>query len=289
MKRAVPRTAKDMKRACELPWLAILCGSLLVAGVLAESPQAPEQFQPQVGQEGKDVVWVPTASALVERMLDMAKVTPRDYVIDLGSGDGRLVIAAARRGARALGIEYNPDMTRLAETNAASAGVGDKARFITADLFESDFSQATVITMFLLPDLNLMLRPKILQLKPGTRIVSNTFTMGDWRADETASVAGDCKTWCTALLWVVPARVAGTWRLGRDELTLDQEFQLVTGTLKATSDSSPVNSGVLRGDQIRFRIGELQYAGQVTGSDMKGTVRSGAREQPWTATRVESR
>jgi SAM-dependent methyltransferase len=270
-----------MKGSRSLPfWLAIL-GPSLVTGVLAQAPA------PQVGQDGKDVVWIPTATTLVERMLDLAKVTPQDYLIDLGSGDGRLVIAAAKRGARALGIEYNPDLIRTAEANAASEGVSDKARFITADLFESDFSQATVVTMFLLPDLNLQLRPKILQLKPGTRIVSNTFTMGDWRADETASVAGDCKTWCTALLWVVPARVAGTWRLARGELTINQEFQLITGSFKSDGGSSPITSGVLRGDQIRFRIGELQYAGQVMGSDMKGTVRSGAREQPWTATKVK--
>jgi hypothetical protein len=269
-----------MKGSRSLPfWLAILFGPSLVTGVLAQAPA------PQVGQDGKDVVWIPTATTLVERMLDLAKVTPQDYLIDLGSGDGRLVIAAAKRGARALGIEYNPDLIRIAEMTAASEGVSDKARFITADLLESDFSQATVVTMFLLPDLNLQLRPKILQLNPGTRIVSNTFTMGQWLADETASVAGDCKMWCTALLWVVPARVAGTWRLARGELTVNQEFQLITGSFKSDGSSSPITTGVLRGDQIRFQIGDLQYVGRATANDMKGTVRSGAGEQPWTATR----
>jgi len=245
-----------------------------------------EQSQPQVGQDGKDVVWIPTAESLVERILDMAKVTPQDYVIDLGSGDGRMVIAAARRGARALGIEYNPDMVRIAQDNAAHQGVSDKASFIKADLFESDFSQATVVTMFLLPDLNLKLRPRILGLKPGTRIVSNTFTMGEWLADETAAVSDGCTSWCTALMWVVPARVAGTWRLSRGELTLKQEFQLISGTLKSESGSSPIIGGVLRGDQIRFGVGTIQYAGRVMGNEIQGTVKSGGSEEAWTATRA---
>src|SRR5690242_5656180 len=168
--------------------------------------------QPEVGQSGKDVVWVPTPQSLVDKMLDIAKVTANDYVIDLGSGDGRTVITAAKRGARAHGIEYNPDMVELAKRNAAKEGVSDKATFTKADLFESDFSQATVITMFLLPEINLKLRPKILNLKPGTRIVSNSFMMGDWSPDETATVT-DCSAWCTALLWIVPAKVAGLWKL----------------------------------------------------------------------------
>jgi hypothetical protein len=233
------------------------------------------------------VIWVPTAHTLAERMLDLAKVTDRDYVIDLGSGDGRVVIAAAKRGARALGIEYNPELIKVALANAASEGVSGKARFIEADLFESDFSQATVVTMFLLPDLNLELRPKLLQLNPGTRIVSNTFTMGNWLADETVSVSDGCAKWCTALLWVVPARVAGTWRLAGGELTLKQEFQLLTGTFTADGASSPVTGGVLRGDQIRFGVGALQYAGRVTGNDMTGTVKSGGREEAWKATRAD--
>src|SRR5437762_723145 len=192
--------------------------SLLAVSVVAQAQTSPP-FTPEVGQPGKDVVWVPTPQALVDRMLDMAKVTPQDYVVDLGSGDGRTVITAARRGARAHGIEYNPDMVRLSERNAAAEGVAANATFAKADLFESDFSQATVITMFLLPEINLKLRPKILDLKPGTRIVSNTFTMGDWMPDETAMV-GDCVAWCTALYWIVPAKVAGAWQLPQGELNL---------------------------------------------------------------------
>ena len=155
------------------------------------------------------MIWVPTPQALVDKMLDMAKVTPNDYVIDLGSGDGRTVITAAKRGARALGIEYNPDMVELSKRNAAKEGVSGKANFVKADIFESDFSQATVITMYLLPQLNLKLRPKILDLKPGTRIVSHAFTMEEWTADQTDSV----RTAAPRYLWIVPAKVEGTWQL----------------------------------------------------------------------------
>src|SRR5262247_3819788 len=182
---------------------ALLGVTLVVAGCgIVPGHAAAAEFQPQVGQEGKDVIWVPTAQALVDKMLDMAKVTPKDYVIDLGSGDGRTVITAAKRGARAMGIEYNPDMVELSKRNAAKERVSDKASFVKADLFESDFSQATVITMFLLPDINLRLRPKILDLKPGTRIISNSFTMGDWSADEEGTVKNGCASYCTALLWI---------------------------------------------------------------------------------------
>ncbi|MCD6041440.1 MAG: methyltransferase, partial [Burkholderiales bacterium] len=171
--------------------------ALFSAAALA---QATQTYEPSVGQEGKDVVWVPTPQALVDRMLDMAKVTPADFVIDLGSGDGRTVITAAKRGARALGIEYNPEMVELSKRNAEKEGVTARASFMKADLFESDFSKATVITMFLLPEINLKLRPKILGLKPGTRVVSNSFNMGDWQADETQEAKGCNNSWCTALL-----------------------------------------------------------------------------------------
>src|SRR5688572_6108879 len=146
-------------------------------------------------------------------MLDMAKMTPQDYVIDLGAGDGRTVIAAAKRGATALGIEFNPDMVELSKKNAAAAGVGNKATFVKEDLFEADLSKAEVITMFLLPSINMKLRPKILDLKPGTRIVTNSFTMEDWQADQSETVTDDCTSWCTAHLWIVPAKVDGTWQL----------------------------------------------------------------------------
>src|SRR3989442_8685572 len=186
-------------------WLLALCLCVIAAGIFAQVQAAQEEYQPQVGQEGKDVVWVPTPQALVDKMLDMAKVTPKDYVIDLGSGDGRTVITAAKRGSKALGIEYNPDMVELSKRNAAREGVSDKANFVKADLFESDFSQAQVITMFLLSNINMKLRPKILDLKPGTRIVSNTFDMGEWKPDQSSTVP-EGNSWCTAHLWIVPAK-----------------------------------------------------------------------------------
>src|ERR687895_292668 len=187
--------------------------AVFTALAFAQAQKAPATYEPSVGQEGKDVVWVPTPQVVVDKMLDMAKVTPRDFVIDLGSGDGRTVITAAKRGARALGIEYNPDMIELSKRNAAAAGVSDRATFMKADLFETDFSKATVITMFLLPTINMQLRPKLLALKPGTRIASNSFTMEDWEADESVTVSECDSSWCTAHFWVVPAKVEGTWQL----------------------------------------------------------------------------
>src|SRR5574341_1524130 len=224
-------------------WFLLLTLSLIV--VSGESRAASQEYQPQVGQEGKDVVWVPTPQELVDKMLDMAKVTPKDYVIDLGSGDGRTVITAAKSGSKALGIEYNPDMVELSNRNAAKEGVSDKATFVKADLFESDFSQAHVITMFLLPDINIRLRPKILDLKPGTRIVSNSFTMGDWTADETVNVKDSCISYCTAHLWIVPAKVEGNWQLGDGELTLKQSYQMLSGSLRRGNNSVPIANGKL--------------------------------------------
>ena len=201
--------------------VAVLGAALCALPSLALAQAKP--FEPTVGQAGKDVVWVPTPQALVEKMLDLAKVTPQDFLMDLGSGDGRTVITAAKRGLRAQGVEYNPDMVELSKRNAAAAGVGDKANFVKADLFETDFSKAQVITMFLLPSINLRLRPTILNMKPGTRIVSNSFTMDDWQADQTTTVEGDCTTWCTAYLWIVPAKAEGTWQLGSERADADAE------------------------------------------------------------------
>jgi len=250
--------------------LIAIAVSAASAGAQQTATQKP--FEPQGGQEGKDVVWVPTSQALVDKMLDMAKVTPQDFVIDLGSGDGRTVITAAKRGARAMGIEYNPDMVELSKKNAAAAGVADRVTFAKADLFESDFSKAQVITMFLLPTINLKLRPKLLDLKPGTRLVSNTFTMEEWAPDETQTISGECSSWCTALLWIVPAKVEGTWRVGANTLALKQEFQMVTGTL----GSMPISGGRLRGEEIMFTVGEATYTGRVDGNAMKGTIKGGS-------------
>jgi SAM-dependent methyltransferase len=269
-------------RKSSLPLIAFVL--YLVAQAAAQTPQT---FQPQVGQPGKDVVWVPTSQALVDKMLDIAKVTPQDVVIDLGSGDGRTVITAAKRGARAFGIEYNPDMVELSKHNATAAGVADKATFQKADLFETDLSQASVITMFLLPDINLRLRPKILGLKPGTRIVSNTFNMGEWEADETAHVGGDCGSWCTALLWIVPAKVEGTWRFPQNELRLTQAFQTVGGSLGGSA-GGVVTNGKLRGDQLTFTVGGGQFSGRVNGDVIEGTLTANGRSTSWRGTRVTS-
>ena len=273
-----------MNRSLSARWLILTLGLVFLTAGLSLYAQQPGGYQPQVGQAGKDVVWVPTDEGLVGKMLDMAKVTPQDVVIDLGSGDGRTVIAAAKRGARAYGIEYNPDMVDLSIRNAAEAGVSDKATFAKADIFESDFSKATVITMFLLPDINLKLRPRLLDLKPGTRVVSNSFTMEDWSADETTNMEGKCATWCTAFLWIIPAKVEGKWRLQDGELTITQQFQIIKGTLVSGGKSTPI-VGRLRGGQITFGANDAEYTGQVNGDTISGTIKKAAGESKWSATR----
>ena len=228
-------------------------------------------YEPTVGQEGKDVVWVPTPQAVVDKMLDLAKVTSRDYVMDLGSGDGRTVITAAKRGARALGVEYNPEMVELSKRNAAKEGVTGRANFVKQDLFTTDFSEATVITMFLLPDINLKLRPKLLSLKPGTRVVSNSFTMGDWQADQTAEVSsaqGCNNSWCTALLWIIPAKVAGTHKLPQGELVLKQQFQMLSGTLRTEGKTFAVK-GKVNGEEVVFSAGGKEYRGKMNGKQLE--------------------
>ena len=248
-----------------------LVGLLSTAAVLAQ--QGAANFEPTVGQAGKDVVWVPTPQGLVDRMLDMAKVTPRDYLIDLGSGDGRTVITATKRGVKALSIEYNPDMVALSRRNAAAQGAPN-AQFVQGDIFQSDFSQATVVTLFLLPSLNMRLRPILLNMKPGTRVVSNTFDMEDWQPDQEASAAGQCTSYCRAFLWIVPAKVGGTWKMANGQLVLGQKFQQVTGTLNGTE----ISAGKMNGDQITFTAGGRTYTGRVTGNSMSGTG--------WSATRA---
>ena len=258
----------------------VLCLLLVPAGGCAQ--EAKEFYTPASGQPGKDVVWVPTPQSLVDAMLDMAKVTPSDYVIDLGSGDGRLVIGAAKRGATALGIEYNPDMVELARRAAREEMVTKRATFEKADIFESDFSKATVLTLYLLPGLNLRLRPTILDMKPGTRIVSNSFGMADWQPDETRRVSEDGSSGqLTAHLWIVPAKVDGIWQLADGQISFIQSFQNITGTLTTMGENVEL-TGKLAGDRISFNAGGREYTGTVSGNTISGTHGGGGS---WKAAR----
>ena len=263
--------------ACRIIVFLLVTPVIVVA---AQQNTAP--YEPELGQKGKDVQWVPTPPALIEKMLDLAAVTPRDYLVDLGSGDGVTVIAAAKRGVRALGIEYDPRLVELSKRSADAAGaqVRSLTKFVKADIFKADFSNATVVTTFLLPSLNLQLRPTILAMKPGTRVVSNTFPMGDWEPDQIATLA-PCERWCTALFWVVPARVAGVWRTANGDLTLTQRFQMVSGTL----GKQPLIEGRLRGEDIRFTVDGVEYIGRVDGYRMRGTSRADGQVLGWSAVR----
>jgi SAM-dependent methyltransferase len=254
------------------------CLAALAALLLCFNVTAQQKFEPQVGQAGKDVIWVPTPDDVVDRMLTMAQVTPNDFVIDLGSGDGKIAILAARKfGARALGIEYNPDMVKLSQSNAQAAGVAGKASFRNADIFASDFSQASVITMYLLPGLNMKLRPQILSMRPGTRVVSHSFTMEDWEADEISTVDGR-----RAYFWVVPANVMGSWTLEsngqKTDLTLEQTFQKINGTVALGGMQAGLREGRMRGPHISFAYVDQagvrrEFSGEVNGRQMQGSFR----------------
>jgi hypothetical protein len=265
--------------------LVRVVAALAFIGFISSAARAQNKpFEPEVGQAGKDVIWVPTPPELVEKMLDLANVTSQDLVMDLGSGDGRNVIAAAKRGARGVGVEYNPQMVEYSARKAAEAGVTDKARFVQGDMYAADISQATVLALFLLPSNMLQLRSKFLDLRPGSRIVSNTFGIQDWTPDRTETVPSPCEAWCTAHLWIVPAKVGGTWKLPNGQLTLTQTFQMVTGTLATANGSTPV-AGKLTGEQITLQAGNAEYVGRVTGDVMEGTMTAGATKSAWKATR----
>jgi hypothetical protein len=257
-----------------LPKCVRLALSVVLASHVVLHAQT-EPYNPKIGQRGKDVVWVPTPQAVVDTMLDMAKVTQQDLLMDLGSGDGAIVIAAAQRGARAIGIEYNPDLVLLSRSNAAAHRVADRATFVRADLFTTDLSNATVVTMFLLQSLNLKLRPTLLELKPGTRIVSNTFDMGEWTPDEKKVIGPPgCSNWCTAMLWIVPANVQGTWGTSQGLLRIRQSFQTISGTLGTT----PITGRVMA-DRITFTAASTAYSGRVAGHVIRGAN--------WSATRID--
>jgi len=277
----------------------VVLGLLLVGHSVAAQPVPADndEYQPKVGQAGKDVVWVPTPEALVERMLDMANVGPNDFVIDLGSGDGRTVIAAAQTfGAHAKGIEYNPDMVALSHRNAVRAGVADKVEFVEADIFETDFSQATVVTMYLLPSLNLKLRPRILDLQPGTRIVSHSFDMADWEPDRKITVEDR-----NAFLWIVPADVSGNWRVSVNgpmaqeswSLRLVPDFQVLYGQVRVLHETFRLLDGRIRGEEIQFAFADAsgdrrEFTGRVNGGRMEGTMRDETGTAEWSAVRDRS-
>ena len=266
-------------RRAAIALLACLFGAVGAAQAQTAAPNPG--FTPQVGQAGKDVIWVPTPDGLVDRMLRMAQVTANDFVVDLGSGDGKIVIAAARNfGARALGVEYNPDMVTLSRRNAERAGVTERARFEQGDIFKFDFTAADVVTMYLLPTLNLQLRPTLLQMRPGTRLTSHQFTMGDWEPDETSTV--DSRP---GYLWIVPANAGGNWKMqwrdaagaGEADVEIDQTFQKIKGTVRFAQLQTTLREPALRGERIRFELmderGVLRrFEGRLAGGRMEGTV-----------------
>ena len=278
-----------MKSATRVWVLGVLA---LALAAMPAAAQQKSEFAPQVGQAGKDVIWVPTPPELVDRMLQMARITPNDFVIDLGSGDGRIAIAAAKKfGARSMGVEFNPDMVALSNREAQRQGVTARVKFLKADIFETDFSQATIITMYLLPDINLKLRPRILDQKPGTRVVSHQFNMGDWQPDETVDIDNRL-----AHLWIVPAQAGGNWSLRIDggaqeqRLSLRQSYQSLSGQLNGAAAPLAVSDARLRGDQIRFTVTEgavrRDFGGRVRGNTMDGTVRAaGSPDLRWSASR----
>jgi SAM-dependent methyltransferase len=262
---------------------------LVRALVLAVALVAPT-YTPQIGQDGKDVIWVPTPDALVERMLTMAQVTPADHVVDLGSGDGRLVIVAAKQfGARARGIEFNAELVALAQTSAKQAGLTPaQARMEQGDIFTADFRAATVVTLYLLPALNRRLRPILLAMRPGTRVVSHQFGMEDWTPDETSYVEQRA-----AHLWIVPARVGGGWLLSLPdgssvELDLEQRHQQIDGRVQLGPVKAGLRGASLRGDVIRFSFVDpkgalLVFVGRVLVDRIVGTVQSGPTTARWSA------
>ena len=269
--------------------------ALVVLVLSAPAPifaaQDPPAGQPQVGQPGKDVVWVPTPERLIERMLQMADTTSKDLVVDLGSGDGRIPIAAAKKfGARGLGVEYDADLVRISVQAADQQGVADRVKFLRQDLFQTDLSEANVVALYVSPAIMLALRPRLLGLKAGTRVVSHQFTLGDWEADEQAIVERT-----TGYLWVVPARVDGRWklRLGEDlyDLQFQQEYQMLRGSAEREGKRSPVIAARLRGADIRFafvdRNGDSRsFSGRTTGDAMEGASRThGQQDLRWSARR----
>ena len=245
---------------------------------LASTTTPSAEYKPQVGQEGKDVIWVPTPEGLIDKMLAAAKVNDKDTLFDLGAGDGIIAITAARQyGAKSVGIEYNPEMAQFARRKVAEAGMTDKVKIITGDIFQEDFSAATVVTLYLMPHLNLKLRPILLKMKPGTRVVSNTFTMGEWEPDETVFD----QHW-KGYFWVVPAQIEGAWVMtgmegGPLRLNISQSFQNIGGTLTRGGQTLALLGAKLRGDEVKFQFVTPDrkvhaFSGRLEGRRLTGTV-----------------
>ncbi len=262
--------------------VSALAVALAVNPVFAQSVESTklgdEKYEPRVGQSGKDVIWVPTNDAVADAMLKVANVKPTDLVYDLGAGDGKIAIAAAKNyGATAVGIEYNKEMAELATRNAQRAGVADKVKIINGDIFVEDFSKATVVTMYLLPDLNLKIRPTILKMAPGTRIVTNSFNMGDWEPDDKVGTG-----YAQGHFWVVPGNAAGKWSLKGVEgsqqpvtLELTQRYQKVGGILNIYGKPQPILGGTLTGNRLKFSFLDQSNQSRIADVTLNGNELSG--------------
>jgi len=281
---------------------------LKTAAWLALALLSPDSFA-QDFQKELDTPYVPTPQAVIDRMLDLAQLKSGETVIDLGSGDGRIMIeAAGKYGARGFGVEIDPRLVKLSNEKASKAGVAERVKFLQQDLFKTDFHEANVLTLYLLPDVNLALRPKILaELKPGSRVVSHDFGMGDWRPDAEETIPVPEKTVGSrkesqVFLWMVPAKVEGEWtfllssgvKSRRTRLVLKQKYQAVSGTVELTGQGDVrLSGGRLRGDELRLTLppgavdhGPVEMVGRVTGDTIAGTLRKAGRElAAWSARR----
>lgn len=282
-----------MRMLLSTTYFSVVMSALLGIGTAAaaDRAQCERDFLPRSGQQGKDVIWVPTPDSLVTAMLKAAGTTAQDHVVDLGSGDGKIPIAAAKQfGASAVGVEYNPDLVKLARCYAQAEGVEGKVNIIQGDIFETDFSTATVLTLYLLPDLNEKLKPTILKMRPGTRVVSHSFLMGDWRPDERVEEG-------QAYLWIVPATVAGTWELRPSDrsqplrLELQQTYQDIEGSVSAGEKNEPVREASLRGDQIAFKYIDprgkpIEFKGRIEQNQLRLTASGAGKPVTYTGKRA---
>ncbi len=277
----------DLSRPLRGAGGALLCLALLSAAASAQTPVTQKTYEPTVGQAGKDAVWVPTSLPMVERMLDHAKVTPQDFVMDLGSGDGRTIITAAKRGARGLGVEFNPDLVEYSKRQAAAQGVGDKAMFVQGDMYAADISKATVLALFLLPSNLEKLKDRFLALPAGTRIVANTFWISDWTPDDTVMLKEGCENWCTSHLFIIPGKAEGKWKLPDGVLALTQKYQMIEGTYTGADGASVPAKGRMRGNDFTILVGDSQYAGTVNGSRIEGVPTDTPNAPKIVGTRIE--